>query len=179
MSSEQFLSSREIYKGRVIKVRVDEVRLDNGHVTTREVMDHPGAIAIVPVDENRQVAMVKQYRYAAGQTMLEIPAGTRDRSEAPLETAIRELREETGLEAGRYTLLATFYPSPGVSSECMWVYLAEDLTSGEAHTEADESIEVTKIALNDALNLIARQEIHDAKSIVGLLLAKNHLEALP
>lgn len=174
MTEEIPISSRRVYEGRIVRLRVDEVELPGGRRAIREVMEHPGAVGIVPLDEAGRVILVRQFRYAVGQRLLEIPAGTLAPGEDPLDTADRELQEETGLKAGRFSLLAVFYPSPGVSTECIWVYLAEQLTQGTGQAEEDESIEVVKIPLDEALNLIASGEIRDAKSIVGLVLAKNY-----
>lgn len=179
MNEETRIASKWVYKGRIVGLRIDEVRLPNGRRTTREVLEHPGAVAIVPVKGDGQVVLVRQFRYAVGRALLEIPAGTLGPGEDPLAAAERELREETGFKAERFELLARFYPSPGVSTECMWVYLAQELTPCEGHTDEDEFIEVETRRLNETPALIASQEIQDSKSIVGLLLASDRLEGSP
>lgn len=175
MNEEICLNSRSVYRGRVVSLHVDQVSLPNGRQTSREVMDHPGAVAIVPVHKDGRVTLVRQYRYAVGQTLLEIPAGTLAPGEDPVEAASRELAEETGLRSERFEPLVGFYPSPGVSSEYLWVYMARELSSCVGQTEEDEFIEVVTLPLNQALDLVGRGDIRDSKSIIGLVLARDHL----
>jgi len=179
MNREACISSRRVYNGRIVALRVDEVELPNGRHTVREVLEHPGAVAIVPVDDDGQVVLVRQFRYATGQSLLEIPAGTLTRGEDPIKAAERELREETGLEAERVSLLAEFYPSPGVSTEYMWVFLAQGLRPADGHSEEDEFIEVVRQPLLAVRGLIDSRQIRDAKSIIGLLLATDLLQGRP
>lgn len=179
MNRETCVSSRRVYDGRIVAVRVDEVELPNGRHTVREVLEHPGAVAIVPVDDDGRVVLVRQFRYATGRSLLEIPAGTLAPGEDPVRAAERELREETGLEADHVSLLAEFYPSPGVSTEYMWVFLARGLRPAEGHLEEDEFIEVVTQPLLDVRELIDSQQIQDAKSIIGLLLARDSLQGTP
>ncbi|MGB8644568.1 MAG: NUDIX hydrolase [Anaerolineae bacterium] len=172
---EELIERREIYRGRIIQVNRDTVRLPDGGQTTREVIEHPGAAVIVPVDAAGNVVLIRQYRYAAGREMIELPAGTREKGELPDRTAPRELEEETGYTAGSWELLTRFFSSPGILTEEMFIYLARDLTAGASKTESDEKIQVFTMPLRQAVQMVERGEITDAKSIVGLLLAEKKL----
>jgi len=156
-------SARTVYHGRLFDVTVERW---GDH--EREIVEHPGAVAIVAVDREGAVTLVRQLREAARAELLELPAGTLEAGEEPLATARRELAEETGLTGGRWRELATFYTTPGFCREHMHLYLAEDLDPGEAHQEEDEAIELVRVPRAE---LEARlDEIEDAKSLVGLLL---------
>ncbi len=168
------LRSRSVYRGRIINLRLDEVRLPDGAVVTREVVEHPGAAAVVPVDAEGNVHLVRQYRDAAARRMLEIPAGKLKQGEDPAECARRELAEELGLMPGRLTALATFYSSPGFCDELMHLFLAEDLEPVTAACDHDEFLEPETRRLEDVDRLLA--ELEDAKSIAGILLALKHLQ---
>lgn len=173
MSSEtkpQIVNSREIFRGKVFDVSVDtivegDVRYD------REVVHHPGSAVIIPIFEDGTVAFVRQYRHPAVRYLLEIPAGTLDGNESPEEGAARELKEELGYTAGRLEKLSEFFVSPGFCEEKMWLFLATDLTESKQQLEADELIEVVRLPLRQALEMITDGEIEDAKTILGLLLA--------
>ena len=136
--TEQLLSRREIYHGRIIDVQVDTVSLPNGNTSTREVVRHPGGVGILALDDEDCAVLVEQYRYVFGRTLLEIPAGKREPGEDPLTTARRELREETGAEATHWQPLGAVLPSPGCYGEVLHLYLARDLTFGATHPDADE-----------------------------------------
>jgi ADP-ribose pyrophosphatase len=158
-----------IYRGRIISVRVDVIALSNGRTTTREIVEHPGASVIVAVDDQRRVGMVRQYRSAIGRESLELPAGTREPPETPAECAARELGEELGATAGRWHPLIEFYSSPGFCTELLSVFVATSLSPASKQPEEDESIKREWIQLAAIPDLIARQELCDAKSIAGLL----------
>lgn len=165
---ERTLGSTRPWTGKRIKVRVDEVERSDGHRTTREIVEHPGAVAILAWDGDR-LAMVRQWRHATGEVLLEIPAGTLEPGELPAETARRELAEEVGLAARAWTAGPRFYTAPGFCDELMHLYLATDLredTSGRA--DADEVIEPAWMTLPAALAAIETGEIRDAKTIVGV-----------
>jgi ADP-ribose pyrophosphatase len=165
---ERTLGSTRPWIGKRIGVRVDDVERSDGHRTTREIVEHPGAVAILAWDGER-VAMVRQWRHAAGQVLLEIPAGTLEPDEPPTRTARRELSEEVGLAAATWTEGPRFYTAPGFCDELMHVYLATDLrddASGEA--DADEILEPTWMTLPEAFAAIETGEIRDAKTIVGV-----------
>ena len=167
--AEQTLSSQLIYQGRLIRVRVDRVRLPNGRESSREIVEHNGAVAIVALDGEGNVLLVRQYRKAVERTLLEIPAGTLEAGEEPLKCAHRELQEETGYMAGKMEHLGGFYSAPGFCTEYLTLYLATDLTPGPSNAEADEDIELVRLPLAQTRDLIASGAICDAKSIIGLL----------
>lgn len=165
---ERTLGSTRPWIGKRIGVRVDDVERSDGHRTTREIVEHPGAVAILAWDGER-VAMVRQWRHAAGQVLLEIPAGTLEPDEPPAQTARRELSEEVGLAAATWTEGPRFYTAPGFCDELMHLYLATDLrddASGEA--DADEILEPAWMTLPEAFAAIETGEIRDAKTIVGV-----------
>jgi len=168
---EEIIHSEYLYRGNVLKLRLDQVRLDNHHIVAREIVEHRGAVAIVALDEQNHVLMVRQYRAGAEREMLEIPAGTLEEGEDPLLCANRELSEETGYRAMQWEPLGMFYSSPGFCTEKMYLYLARHLTHGAAHPEADELLHVELVPWDHALAQITRGEIVDAKTIIGLLRA--------
>lgn len=170
MAREIQVRSRRIYEGRVVNLRVDLVRLPDGRVVEREVVEHPGAAAVVALTDREEVLMVRQYRYAVGQTLLEIPAGTLEVGEDPLACAMRELVEELGATAGRWEPLATLFYSPGFLTEVMHLFLASDLAEGQPRPDPDERLTVERIPLPEAVELVRRGEVRDAKSVAGLLL---------
>lgn len=174
---DQVLSSEYVYRGRVLNLRLDTVRVKNGDVTLREIAEHHGAVAMLALDDTNHVTLVKQWRAATGRVMLEIPAGTLEENENPEQGAPRELQEETGLTAARWEFLVRFFPSPGVLTEEMFLYIARDLTIGEQNLMGDEDIEVVKLSLDDAIARIAAGEIADAKTIVGLLMTRERIRA--
>lgn len=167
---EKTLSSFRIYEGRVVNLRVDRVALPGGGESSREVVEHRGAVVVVAVDPEGRVAMVRQYRYPLGQVTLELPAGTLEPGEDPLTCARRELQEETGLEATGWEPLMACYSSPGFCTEKMHFFLAR--VTGQANaqaTDADENIEVTMLPLTEALRRVDAGEIIDAKTALGIL----------
>lgn len=164
-------NTREIFKGRVFTVTAETI-LEDGRELTREIVNHPGSACVIALDENNEALLVKQYRQPARDYLLEIVAGSRDtEAELPEACAHRELEEELGVRAGRLELLAEFYPSPGFLAEKMWLYLARDLSTTKQNLDADEILEIVRVPLQEALQMIERQEIHDAKTIIGLQLA--------
>lgn len=175
---ESLLSSDTVFTGHLLTLLRDQVQLENGRTATREVIKHPGAVAIVPLLPNGRVVMVQQYRHAAGRVLLEIPAGTLDQpGEAPLAAAARELQEETGYTAGNLTKLAAFFTAPGFCTEEITLFLATDLTPGAVNLMEDEAITLAEVALADVPALIAQGALADAKTLIGLLLAANHQPA--
>ena len=149
-------------------MRVDEVRFENGTVGIREVVEHLGAAAIVPILKGGEVILVRQYRYSIGSDLLEIPAGTLKANEAPEECAVRELEEETGYRCEEISKMTECYVAPGYSTEKIHIYLAKRLTKTETKMEEDESISLERYRFSEALEKIRTGEIRDAKSIVGL-----------
>jgi ADP-ribose pyrophosphatase len=176
---ERTLSSRVAFAGRLLAVRVDDVELESGRRAVREVVEHPGAVAVLAWDGDR-LAMVRQWRQAAGAELLEIPAGTREPGEAPLATAQRELAEECGLGAARWQEGPSFYTAPGFSTELLTLFLATDPHPVEMTAPEDEALERSWLTLPDALAAIDAGEIRDAKSLVGILwLARRQASAGP
>ncbi|MCL5046769.1 MAG: NUDIX hydrolase [Actinobacteria bacterium] len=168
---EKKLSSERIFEGRIISLKVDRVELPGGKVTTREVVEHPGAVAVVGLAPGERVVLVRQFRYPAGEEMLEIPAGGLHPGEDPGRAAARELEEETGLRAGKLTKLAEFFTTPGFTNEIMHLYLAEGLEGSKPNPDEDEFLEVEIWPLSDALEAVREGRIRDGKTIAGLLLA--------
>jgi len=166
---EKTLSSRLIYEGRAVKLRVDTVRLPNGRETTREIVEHSDCVAIVAIDDAGNVLLVKQFRQPVEKTLLEIPAGGIEPSEDPVTTVCRELREETGYLPGKVERLGGFYSAPGYSSEYLYLYLASDLTHSPLHAEDTGEIRVVRVPVTQVPSLITSGSICDAKSIAGLL----------
>ena len=166
----KILSSQKVFDGRVFNVTVDTV--SEGELTyQREVVHHNGSAVIVPVFDDGTVALVKQYRHPAVRFLLEVPAGTLAKGERPETGAARELKEELGLVAERLEKLSEFFVSPGFCEEKMWVYLATELSEGEQALDDDEIIDVVRLPIGDALEMITSGEIQDAKTIIGLMLA--------
>ncbi len=166
---EKTLSSRLIYEGRVVKLRVDTVQTADGRETTREIVEHSDCVAIVAVDADGNVLLVNQFRKPAEKELLEIPAGGIDPDEDP-ETAVRrEMREETGYLPRKVERLGGFYSAPGYCSEYLHLYLATDLTPSPLHAEDTESIKLVRVPISQIPGLIASGSICDAKSIAGLL----------
>ena len=167
---ERVVDSQLIYEGRIVRFRVDTVVLPDGSRSTREVIGTPGAVVIVPLTDDGQVRMVRQYRSAIGEYLLELPAGTLEPNESPEQAAPRELAEETGDRAARWRRLVGFYTVPGICDEYLHLFLATDLTPGQTNQEADEFIEVVTLPLSEALAMVRQGEIRDAKTIIGLLM---------
>ena len=172
---EETIDSEEVFTGRLVKLRVDRVRLPNGRESTREVVVHRGAVAAVPLIDADTIVMVRQFRQAAGETLLEIPAGTLDPGEDPRACVVRELEEETGYHANCVTAMFRSYLAPGYSSEMLHTFLAEDLVKVGAHAEEDEFIEIVEVPMDEAVGKILSGEIKDAKSICGILMALRFL----
>lgn len=160
--------SRTLHRGRVYTLVNRDVRYDDGGRSSLDIIEHPGAVAIVPLLPDRQVLLIRQIRVAAGGVLLEIPAGTREPGEAPGATARRELIEETGFRAGRLRKIAAFFPAPGFCSEFIHVYAADRLTPAQGAQDPDERIRVHPVPLSRIPQMIESGRICDAKSIIGL-----------
>ncbi len=169
ISPEIPLHETSIYAGRVVNMVVVDVQLQNGMTSKREVVRHPGAVAIVAMDSDDHVLLVRQYRFAAGRVMVEIPAGTLNKDEDPALCADRELQEETGYKAGQLDSLGGIYVAPGYTTEFIHLFLAKDLSESRLAMDDDEFIDVQRIPFDEALAMIDRNEIIDGKSIAGLL----------
>jgi ADP-ribose pyrophosphatase len=165
---EKTLKSERIYEGRLVNLRQDAVMLSNGRKTTREVVEHPECVAIVAIESEDSVVMVRQFRKPVEGVLLEIPAGMIEPDEEPQECARRELKEETGYIAGNMERIGGFYSSPGYSTEFLHLFLATDLRRGSTRPEEDEIIEVVSVPWEQIPGLIVAGEVCDAKSIAGL-----------
>src|ERR1017187_3744266 len=173
--SAKVISSKLSFKGRVFNVYTDTLEEPDGHRHIKDVIRHHGSVVILaghertnPADPN--VILERQYRHAAGQFLIELPAGTRNPGEAPLAAAKREMIEETGYRAKRWTMLLKYFASPGFLGEWMQIYLARDIRQGEAHLEMDENLEVLRMPLSQAMKMVAEGKIHDGKTLIGLSL---------
>lgn len=167
------ISSETLYDGKILHVEKWQVTCPNGRTALREIVVHKGAAAVVPVYEDGTTLLVRQHRVAVDRVTLEIPAGKLDSAaEDTLDCAIRELREETGLSAGRMTLLTSLLTTPGFCTEKIAIYLAQDLSQGETHPDEDEFLGLVRMPLDEAVALVMRGEIRDGKTICGLLMAK-------
>ena len=166
---EKTLESQQIFDGRVVKLFVDKAELENGDIVTREVIKHPGGVCVVPLDENGNVLFVKQYRYPHHQIMLEIPAGKLEWGESHHDCGLRELKEETGCTCDKYTYLGSLIPTPAYCGEVIHMYLAEGLHYGEQSLDEDEFLDIEKIPLKKAAEMIMNNEIADAKTQLAIL----------
>jgi ADP-ribose pyrophosphatase len=175
MSFETVLASERVYEGRILNLRVDQIRTPTGVEALREIVENGSAVAIVALDDQQRVVLVKQYRHAVRGLVTEIPAGKLDGDEEPLEGAQRELREETGFQAGSFERLGSFYPAPAWSTEFVYLYLATNLNPGPAQLEADEAIEMWQVELDAAIEMIQSGAIVDGKTVAALLLAQQHI----
>lgn len=167
---ESLISSERLYEGKVVNLRKDWVRLPNGREATREVVEHPGAVAVVPVLPDGRVLMVKQFRHPVGRVLLEIPAGKLSAGENPDDCAHRELEEETGFRAGRLERKASIFTGPGFTDEVIHIYLADNLVATKANPDEDEFLLVQSFSEAEIQQMVRRGEICDAKTITGLYL---------
>ena len=167
---EKTISSENIFSGKVISLQVDEVELPNGKIAKREIIKHPGAVAIIAITDENKIVMVEQYRKALEQTIIEIPAGKLESGEQPDVCAKRELEEETSYECESLELLNSFYTSPGFANEIVHVYLAKGLTKKEdaAGLDEDEFVNLMELTIGEALQAIEEKKIYDAKTIFAV-----------
>ena len=176
MSFEKRIDGETLYKGIIVNVHMDHAELEDGSIVRREVVEHPGGVTIIPVADDGTVWCVRQFRYPFQREMLEAPAGKLEKGEEPLPAAIRELSEETGLSAGRMVYLGGCCTSPGFSTEVLHIYLALDLSQGEAHPDEGEFLNVEKHSLASLTDMVMSGEIDDAKTIIAVLKARRFLE---
>jgi ADP-ribose pyrophosphatase len=173
---ETTLSSKQMFSGNLLKLRVDEVLLPNGRKSTREIVEHPGAVAVVAITENDEVLMVRQYRKAIERELLEIPAGKLEEGESREVCVERELMEETGYFPNELTYLTSFYTSPGFSNEILHLFIAKNLIKKSRDADFDEYLQAEKVPFEEAINKIRTGEIVDSKTITGLLLAYDQIK---
>ena len=172
----ELIKSEPLFQGRAFKIRRDWLRTPDGRETKFEIVEHGGSVIIIPVDEDGNLLFVRQYRHAAGMDLLELPAGTRDGNEPHKDCAAREIREETGMEAGKLEKVGEFYLAPGYSTEFMVVFLATDLKHNPLKADDDEFLQLEKIPVKKAFEMAEGGDMPDAKSLAALLLARHHLE---
>lgn len=168
---EKKLGSKKVFKGRLLKLRVDSVKLTNGVRSTREIVEHPGAVTIIALTEDNKLVLVRQFRTAAGEVLLELPAGVPFKGEKGEETARRELEEETGYRAKSIKKVYEGFSSPGYSNEVIQFFLAKGLTLRQQKTEEDELIEVDLVDLGLCLDLVRTGKIRDNKTVIGVMIA--------
>jgi len=173
---ERKISSEKIFKGEIVELYVDKVKLPNNKIATREKVTHPGAVGIVPINKEGKIMLVKQFRYPLNSVLLEIPAGKLGKNEAPLDCAARELKEEIGAESGKLVHLITFYTSPGFCNEILYLYLAINFEKRGNNLDNDEFLQIVELKMIDALSFIENGKIKDAKTIIGILLARDYLK---
>jgi ADP-ribose pyrophosphatase len=176
IQTPEFIDSKKVFSGRVFDVTVDTIR-EADRTYLREVVHHRGSSVILPLFEDGTIALVRQYRHPAVKYLLELPAGGRNDEERPEDAAARELEEELGLVAGKLEKLSEFFVSPGFCAEKMWLYLATELSHTEQRLEDDEILEVVRLPIDRAMQMITDGEIEDAKTIIGLMLAAPRLGA--
>ena len=170
------IQSQIVLKGRVFDVRQDQVRLPNGRLVQLEVVDHPGAVVLVPVDTSGNIWLIEQYRHAAGENLIELPAGVAEAGESLEECAFRELREETGMSASSLQRIGEFYIAPGYSTEYLIIFLATGLSPDPLTGDEDEFIQVKPTPIDQVFMLAESGQIRDAKSLAALLLALPYIK---
>ena len=171
---EKQLSHEYFFEGHIMKARLDQVELPNGRTAQREVCEHVGGVGVLPIDRDGNVILVRQFRYPYGEEILEIPAGKLDHGEGEsiADCGARELKEETGCTAGRLVPLGCVYPSPGFLTEVVHLFAALDLTEGEMQPDEDEFVEVVRLPIAEVEQMVARDEIRDAKTALALYRAR-------
>ena len=172
---EKTLSSEMLYEGKILNLRRDTVEVIGGKTSMREIVEHNGGVAIAAITDDNKMVMVKQFRQAAGKVVLEAPAGKLEKGEVPLDTAMRELKEETGYTAAQIRFLTRFYSSIGYSEEIIYVYLCTGLTPGETELDDNEAIDTFKYDLKDLYRMALEGEIEDAKTIVAIMMAESYI----
>lgn len=172
---EQTVESQTVFQGRIVTVKLDKARLPDGRIASREVVEHPGGVAVLPLDADGCVTLVRQFRYPFQRVLLELPAGKLEKGEDHRACGLRELEEETGMTAGEFTYLGGLYLSPGYSSEVLHLYLARALRQGASHPDEGEFLNVEKMPFQELLDLVMAGELHDAKTVAAVLKTKVYL----
>lgn len=172
---EKTVESQTVFQGRIVTVKLDKAQLPNGRLTSREVVEHPGGVAVLPLDADGCVTLVRQFRYPFQRVLLELPAGKLEKGEDHRACGLRELEEETGMTAGEFTYLGGLYLSPGYSSEVLHLYLARELRQGTSHPDEGEFLNVEKMPFQELLDRVMAGEIHDAETVAAVLKTKVYL----
>lgn len=173
---EKRIDGETKYEGVIVNVRLDRAELHTGRVVKREVVEHPGGVTVLPIDEDGNCYLVRQFRYPFGRMLLEAPAGKLEKGEDPLYSAERELSEETGFSADQLVYMGPNYTSPGISTEVLHIYLAFGLHAGESHPDEGEYLNVEKYPLRQLVEMVMRGEIEDGKTIIAVLKAEKYLQ---
>jgi len=173
---EKTMKSEKIYDGKILNLKVVTVEIPGKKYSKREIIEHPDGVGIIPITDEGQIVLVKQYRKAVGKVLIELPAGKMDVNEEPVETAKRELHEETGYTANEFKYLFEFYTSPGFCNEKIYLFLAKGLQEGEVSFDGDEYCETVKFSIEELDKMIDRGEIMDSKTIIGIYYAKQYIK---
>ena len=174
--TEKTINEKTVYEGKVINLKLLDNELEDGNIGLREIVEHPGGVCVIGVDENKDVLMVKQYRVPFGKMLLEAPAGKLDKNEDILSAAKREFTEETGYIAKKLTYMGEFYPSVGFLTEKIHIYIGEDLEKRVQKLDDDEFLDVEKYNVDALYNMVLKNEIKDAKTVIAIMLLKNYLK---
>ncbi len=166
---ETLVRTKTVWRGNAVNFRVDTVRLPNNKLATREYLDHPGAVGVVPFLDRDTIVMVRQYRHPVGEVTLELPAGKLDAGESVMTCLRRELKEETGYTARAFTPLIRYWPTPAFANEVLHLFVARGLKAGRANADEDEFLESVRVPFHQALSMVRRGKIKDSKTVVGLL----------
>ncbi len=173
---EKTLSTELIYKGQILNLRKDKVKVKGGGYSYREIVEHDGGSVAVPITDDNKVILVKQFRKAMEKDVIELPAGKIESDEEPLETVVRELKEETGYTANNIKLICEFNPSVGYTKETLYIFLATGLSAGDMSLDDDEALEIMEVDFNLAIEMILEGKITDGKTIAGILIAQYHMD---
>lgn len=169
-NEEVTIKSEKIYEGKVVNLRVDTIELKDKKYSKREIVEHSGGVGVVAITDDDEIVLVKQYRKAISKEIIEIPAGKLELNEKPKETALRELKEETGYSTDNIEYISEFYPTPGYCTEKIHVFLAKDLVPGEQDLDENEYVEVIKLPFEEAYEMVLNGDLTDAKTIIGITL---------
>ena len=173
---EETVSQETVYEGIIVNIRQDKARLTDGRITGREVIEHPGGVAVFALDEEERVILVRQFRYPVGEVVLELPAGKLEKGEDPRDSGLRELEEETGLRPGTFLSMGCSFSSPGILEERSHLFLAKELFQGPSHPDDGEFLEIVRVPYTELMDMVRRGEIHDSKTLAGILKASLLME---
>ena len=173
---EETVSQETVYEGIIVNIRQDKARLTDGRITGREVIEHPGGVAVFALDEEERVILVRQFRYPVGEVVLELPAGKLEKGEDPRDSGLRELEEETGLRPGTFLSMGCSFSSPGILEERIHLFFAKDLVQGPSHPDDGEFLEIVRVPYTELMDMVRRGEIDDSKTLAGILKASLLME---